>query len=112
MKPLPPPEPQPPVSLEAWRSLVLLPYEVEAPLGKEQLAGSAEQYDFVFVGAHSAQGEELARYDLRADELKQALQHGSHRLIFLAAAQPVSWTVWPYLRDGGWGLKSTRSITG
>jgi len=112
MKALPPPEPEPPVSREAWRSLVLLPYEVLVPLGKEELAGSAEQYDFVFVGAHSTQGEELVRYDLREDELKQALQHGCHRLSFLAAAQPVSWTVWPYLRHGSWGVKSTRTIVG
>ncbi len=112
MKALPPPEPEPPVSREAWRSLVLLPCEVLVPLGKEELDGNAEQYDFVFVGAHSTQGEELVRYDLREDELEQALQRGCHRLSFLTAAQPVSWTVWPYLRHGGWGVKSTRPIVG
>ena len=112
MKALPPPEPEPPVSQEAWRSLVLLPYEVVVPLGKEELDGNAEQYDFVFVGAHSVQGEELVRYDLREDELEQALRQGCHRLSFLTAAQPVSWTVWPYLRHGGWGVKSTRPIAG
>jgi hypothetical protein len=112
MKALPPPEPEPPVSREDWRSLVLLPYEVVVPLGKEELAGDAEQYDFVFVGAHSIQGEELVRYDLREDELERALRQGCHRLSFLTAAQPVSWTVWPYLRHGGWGVKSTRPIVG
>jgi Glycosyltransferase (GlcNAc) len=110
MKALRPPEPEPPVNLEAWRSLLLLPYEVVVPLGKQELAGSAEQYDFVFVGAHSTQGDELVRYDLRQGELEKALQHGCHRLSFLAAAEPVSWTVWPYLRHGGWGVKSTRPI--
>jgi len=110
MKPLPPPEPEPPVSLEDWRSLVLMPYEVLVPLNKEELAGSAEQYDFVFVGAHSTQGQELVRYDLRGGELEQALKHGCHRLSFLAAAPPVSWTVWPYLRNGSWGVKSSHPI--
>ena len=112
MKPLPPPEPESPVSPEAWRSLVLVPYEVLVPLGKEELAGSPEPYDFVFVGAHSTQGDELVRYDLRDAELEQAMQDGCHRLSFLAAAQPVSWTVWPYLRKGGWGEKFTRAIVG
>ena len=110
MKPLPPPEPEPPLSPEAWRSMLLLPYEVLVPLGKEELTDGAEQYDFVFVGAHSLQGQELVRYDLRKDELAQALQQGCHLLRFLAAAPPVSWTVWPYLRHGGWGVKSTRPI--
>jgi hypothetical protein len=112
MKALPPPEPEPPVSPEAWRSLVLTPWEVLVPLGKEELTEGAEQYDFVFVGAHSTQGEELVRYDLRENELAQALQHGCHRLRFHAATPPVSWTVWPYLRDGGWGVKSTRPVVG
>lgn len=112
MKALPPPEPEPPVTPEDWRSLILRPNEVLVPLGERELAGVAELYDFVFVGAHSAQGEELVRYDLRDDELERALRHGCHRLSFLAAAPPVSWTVWPYLRQGGWGVKSTRPIVG
>jgi hypothetical protein len=110
MKALPPPEPDPPVSREAWQSMLLLPYEVLVPLSKEEVDGSADQYDFVFVGAHSVQGEELTRYDLRDDELQQALRNGCHRLHFVAAEQPASWTVWPYLRHSGWGTKSTRPI--
>jgi Glycosyltransferase (GlcNAc) len=110
MKAQPPPEPDLPVSLETWRSRILLPYEVLVPLSKEELADSLEQYEFVFVGAHSKHHDELIRHDLRGDDLERAVQEGGYRLRLLAAAPPASWTVWPYLRDGTWGVKSTRPI--
>ncbi len=110
MKALPPPEPEPPLSREAWLSLLLLPQSVLVPIGEAQLPDSTEQYDFVFVGAHSRQGHELVRHDLRENVLVQAIRDGCYQLNFLAAAPPHSWTVWPYLRGRGWGEKVTYPI--
>jgi hypothetical protein len=79
-------------------------------ISQEELPSAPEDYDFVFVGAHSANGEELCRYDLLGDELLQSLQEGFYQLSFMSTQSPVSWTVWPYLRGKGWGTKSTSPI--
>ena len=84
---------------------------MEVPLDLEELGNSLAECDFVFVGAHSKQDQELCRHDLRGEELEQAVRDGRYVLRFLAAGPPVSWTVWPYVQ-GDWGTKVTRRLDG
>jgi hypothetical protein len=110
MKPLPPPEPVPPQTAEEWLCMLSRSYELRVTISKDELPSAPEDYDFVFVGAHSANGDELYRYDLLGDELLQSLQEGFYQLSFMSNVSPVSWTVWPYLRERGWGTKCTRQV--
>lgn len=111
MKALPPPGEDSLLSQEEWYATMFLPHEVEVPLDLEELGNSLAECDFVFVGAHSKQDQELCRHDLRGEELEQAVRDGRYVLRFLAAGPPVSWTVWPYVQ-GDWGTKVTRRLDG
>jgi hypothetical protein len=109
MAALPPPGEDASLSQEEWYATMLLPHEVVVPLDLEELGDSLKESEFVFVGAHSKQDQELCRHDLREEDLEQAIRDGRYVLRFLSAGPPVSWTVWPFVR-GDWGTKVTRRI--
>ena len=70
----------------------------------------AECYDFFYIGTHSEDGEELVRQDLNGTDLSFSITTGCYLLEFYSYKKPATWTVWPYNKNLGWELKTTKSI--
>lgn len=104
---LPPPEPELPVSDEAFRATIARDRSVNVDLSLITLPLPLEKYEFCFCGAHDRHGRELIRVDLRDAQLAEAIRCGTYQLTFQSTSSPCSWTFWPYRRDTGWAEKTT-----
>lgn len=72
-----------------------------------------DDIDFVFVGAHDADGKELHRKDLTTQEFYKYIKGDNgfidYRFIFLSTEVPKSYTVWPHSKSKGWLSKITKN---
>jgi Glycosyltransferase (GlcNAc) len=63
---------------------------------------SIQHYDFIYIGAHGANGEELIRRDLYGQDMNNFRRHGSMLLCFCSVSYPSSYTIWPHVTSLGW----------
>ena len=81
-------------------------------LAPEQIPSTSHDFDFWYVGAHSEDGVELFRIDLRGAELESMLRDEPHgREFSFHTTQFIdTWTVWPHSASRGWLTKITGSV--
>lgn len=81
---------------------------------KDKDGNLKDDYDFVYVGAHDEDYEEIYREDLTAAKVKQYLQNEwiDFRLIFLAdqSRVPKTFTVWPHSKKDGWQERIVKDV--
>jgi hypothetical protein len=107
-----PPEPDLPADGERWSDRFFREQRFRVRLSEEEIPAGVGDFDFWYVGAHSADGAELYRYDLAGAELS-AFLHGDGRereFAFHTSRIVDSWTVWPHSASCGWLEKITRRI--
>jgi hypothetical protein len=105
---LPPPNPDIGLSEEAWLQSLCKKRRYTVRLGPQELP-TADDCDFWFVGAHDQLGREIHRQDLDEDAIWQIdrSQGWTKTIEFLSDSEPVTWTVWPHSKIGGWQQKTT-----
>lgn len=112
-----PPNNVPYTTEEEWKDTFARSNDLRICLHKNELfndKGELEKdYDFFYVGAHDAEGNELYRKDLQEAEITRHLQHEwiDYRFIFFSKAKPVEYRVWPHSKTAGWGKLIVKPVT-
>jgi hypothetical protein len=72
---------------------------------EELLSIQLINFEFIYIGAHAAGGEELIRRDLYGQDMQEFEQQGSMMLSFCSVIAPSSYTIWPYSLSSGWTVE-------
>jgi len=97
---------------EEWINSLAISNDIRICVHKSEVDDEfLDDYDFCFVGAHDAEGNELYRKDLTGEEFYKKLEHDwlDYRFIFLSTKLPVTYTVWPHSTSKGWRKKIDKS---
>ncbi|MGD9765892.1 MAG: GlcNAc-transferase family protein [Candidatus Binatia bacterium] len=103
--------PEPDAADEArWSDRYFRQQRFQVRLAPSEVPAGVEDFDFWYVGAHSADDVELYRYDLQGAELAEFLRRDPPEQEFAFHSQRFlhSWTVWPHSASRGWLEKITR----
>jgi len=110
---------EPPVNFEynteiEWKNSFARSNDIRVCLHKNEFGNIMDDIDFVFLGAHDADGKELYRKDLTDKEFYRYINSENgfidHRLIFLTSEKPQTYTIWPHSKSGGWLEKVTKPV--
>ena len=95
-----------------WESTFLKSNDVRISVHKDEFEDIPDNIAFCFVGVHDADGKELHRKDLTASEFYKKLESDwlDYPYICITSTKPVSYTVWPYTKNGVWLKKITKQI--
>jgi len=108
----PPPEPGASADDPRWSERFVRRHSVRIRVLPNDLPRALDDLDFLYVGAHSEDDQEIYRCDLAGAELASFLCRQPHEweLAFDSPLFPRSWTVWPHSRGRGWLRKVTGEI--
>jgi hypothetical protein len=106
----PPPEPDARADDPNWSARFVREQAVRVRLAPDDIPAGVDDFDFWYVGAHSAAGVELFRNDLHHADLDEFLRGAPHERTYrIHSPQFVdTWTVWPHSASRGWLEKITR----
>lgn len=102
-------------SEQEWADSFVGSHDIRICFHKSELGEEIpDDYNFWYIGAHDAEGNEIARSDWEPEKINRILQNEwiDERLIFLHHSKPVTYTVWPHSLSQGWGNKIDKPANG